>query len=411
MASSIKSSTAVKSDREPQIGDDAGQAHGPLKAFSGLTLFDFCFLLTLLILTYPLLKLARLPFSFDLATLSKGYWLMPIGGIFVAVLIAVVTMPRLSLLPFLIRLRAKKGLILVLLAAAALLTAILGPGMGMVILVDAVALAELSQHFHHKFESKLLDVLIPGVYLFLGLLAIFAFNHAIVGIRYGGTYDGTLDWLDHLLFHANVSAIAHWGFTHLPSWVYDVLDFMYFSIWSRIGAGFILIALLNGRDNAIKFVRNALICYVIALSIFAMFPGKGPYSICPQRAALYPKSLQSYDTQRVLVERIKKLYSHTLTDDVREVGVGDYYISFPSLHAALPIIVLWSIRRWKRIQALLLLSYVLFLLPALVLLEWHYLVDIMGGWGVAMLSIWITEKTAGTFAKHIPGQPRPCVLP
>jgi membrane-associated phospholipid phosphatase len=93
--------------------------------------------------------------------------------------------------------------------------------------------------------------------------------------------------------------------------------------------------------------------------------------------------------------RMKRLWAHNLTSDVRDVGIGDYYISFPSLHAALPLITIWFLRRWKRICLVALVIYAAFLLPSLILLEWHYIIDVFGGFGVAALSIWLSGRISG----------------
>jgi hypothetical protein len=367
-------------------------ASAAVRLRSGLARFDYILVASMWLLTLPVFRLARLPYAFDLAALTKGYLMLPLGAFIVAIMLAVLGLPlRATLLPFFRRIWSKKALVFLLAPAGFLLCLALGPGVGLIVFIEALALAELSQRYGERFGRKLLDLLVPGVYLYFGLMAVFAFNHAIVGIRYGGTTDFTFNWLDSVLFRANVSSIAHWSFHHIPLAIFKGFDFIYFSIWSRLGAALTLVAVLGTRRQAIQFVRNLLICYSMALLVFAMVPAKGPYSICAIHNDDYPKSLDSYSTQQELISRMKKLYAHTITEEVREVGVGDYYISFPSLHAALPIIALWFLRRWKRIQKLALFLYCL-LLPALVFLGWHYIVDILGGWGVAALSIAVTES-------------------
>ena len=51
---------------------------------------------------------------------------------------------------------------------------------------------------------------------------------------------------------------------------------------------------------------------------------------------------------------------------------------FPSMHVAHAAIAMWFCRRWTRISKLLLI-YNVVLVPVILLLEWHYLVDILGG--------------------------------
>jgi hypothetical protein len=68
----------------------------------------------------------------------------------------------------------------------------------------------------------------------------------------------------------------------------------------------------------------------------------------------------------------------------------DYFIAFPSLHIALPVIVLWFMRRWKRI-VLCLVVYDIILIPAILLLEWHYVVDLLGGIALALIAIFVNH--------------------
>ena len=86
------------------------------------------------------------------------------------------------------------------------------------------------------------------------------------------------------------------------------------------------------------------------------------------------------------------LWAHNITSAVIAVNPEDYYISLPSLHVALPIIAIWFVRPWKRIALLMLGIYVLLLLPSVLLLEWHYLVDFFAGFATAFLAIWLAEK-------------------
>src|SRR5262249_33098434 len=68
----------------------------------------------------------------------------------------------------------------------------------------------------------------------------------------------------------------------------------------------------------------------------------------------------------------------------------DYFIAFPSLHAADPIIVFWFLRKWKRIAAVLIIHDIL-LIPCILLLEWHYVVDLIGGVMIAGIAIWLNN--------------------
>ena len=64
------------------------------------------------------------------------------------------------------------------------------------------------------------------------------------------------------------------------------------------------------------------------------------------------------------------------------------------MHIAQPLVVLWFLRRWKRI-AYTLVAYDIVLVPAILLLEWHYLTDVIGGMIVAGIAIWLASIRIG----------------
>jgi hypothetical protein len=362
-----------------------------------LTRFDYALIGVLLLFLFPAFKIARLPLRFAFADLAGAYW----GGsavhsVFVAVLLAVAGLPlRQTVMPVLRRYREKKFLVLLPIAVAALMFPLLGWELGIVVTVDAIVVAELMVQKQQMFEPMLADVFVPATYLFFGLILVFAFNHAIAGIRFVGTYDVVLNHWDWILFHSNVSNIAQWSFTHLPQWYITLEEAIYFGLFSGIGAAFVLAALLGGRRYAVLYVRTLLVCYSMAIVIFLAMPGKGPYSVIPIHISnVLPSSLTSMTllTQEILAARVRLLWAHHLIPLVSSVNLGDYYISFPSLHAALPIISIWFLRPWKRIAWIASGIYGLLLLPSLILLDWHYIVDLLGGFAVASLSILLVES-------------------
>jgi len=76
-----------------------------------------------------------------------------------------------------------------------------------------------------------------------------------------------------------------------------------------------------------------------------------------------------------------------------------YFISFPALHITIPLIVAWFLREWKGLT-IIILTYMALLIPAIVILEWHYFVDILGGIVVAGLAILIAGKRPFTYSQR-----------
>ena len=86
------------------------------------------------------------------------------------------------------------------------------------------------------------------------------------------------------------------------------------------------------------------------------------------------------------MERCLALWNHL---PVTRIST-DYLIAFPCMHIAQPLIVLWFLRRWRR-MLIVLCAYDCLLIVSILLLEWHYLVDVIGGILVAGIAIASTD--------------------
>lgn len=375
------------------------------RPFSGLILFDFTFIGIPLLFLILLFNVARLPFRIGMLGIADAYWGGTFSsGVFGAILLALIGFsPRVTIRPWLARLRTQKGRIVITVILAAMLMFLLGPREGLIITIISFGATELLERRKGLFAAALIDIVVPAFYLFAGMTLVFSYNHALAGIRNPQTYDPFLDHLDAMLFHANASQIAHWSLSHLPLQLFKLLELVYYGLFTQLSALIVLTALLRNRQYSIKFVRTLLICYAIALVVYSILPAKGPYSTCPLHLSSYPRSLITYWTQDGLASRAHTLWTHNLAPGVIDIVSQDYFISFPSLHVALPIIGLWFIRPWKFIAYVLLAGYVFLMLPAILLLEWHYLVDFLGGFAAASLAIWITEQISKA---SVVGDPR-----
>jgi len=112
--------------------------------------------------------------------------------------------------------------------------------------------------------------------------------------------------------------------------------------------------------------------------------------LCPEHFARFPASLQSYHIQKTLIPHALALWHH---EPVTRIST-DYFIAFPCMHIVQPLIVLWFLRRWKRVVVALAIYDVL-LTAAILLLEMHYVVDMMAGLLVAGTAILIGGGGAG----------------
>ncbi len=357
--------------------------------------FDYWLLGILAFLMIPAFIAARLPFRFPFAAFAGFFWVLSsIRSAFVAILLAILGLPFSQiLLPILRRFWNQKLRIAIALVVTVELAFACGLSTGLMLAVDALALLELMEHRRDAFARSLVDFFWPGLYLFLSLIVVFALNSAIVGIRYFAAYDQFFNHLDWVLFHVSVANLSHWALIHFPHWLSKLLDLSYFGMFSQLGAALFLTALLGGQRHATRYVRTLLICYTLALAIYFVLPAKGPYFISPDHEVNYTHFLMSYHTQQSLGDSAKMLWSHKIPAGTDTIG--GYYISFPCMHIALALASFWFLLPWKRIAAIVLAFDTILLIPAILLLEWHYLIDMFGGIAVVIAAIWISGRVSG----------------
>jgi hypothetical protein len=159
-------------------------------------------------------------------------------------------------------------------------------------------------------------------------------------------------------------------------------------MFAQIGATLIIVALAQGKKRSLQFVGTILTSYYLALIIFYVWPAQGPYSLCPGHFSRFPSDLQSFNIQHTLIPHALALWHH---QPISRIST-DYFIAFPCMHIVQPIIVLWFLRRWRR-MVIVLAAYDIVLIAAVLLLEMHYVIDILVGLLVAALAITISGQT------------------
>jgi len=240
-----------------------------------------------------------------------------------------------------------------------------------------------------SIPKAVLTVVTPAIYLFVGLVLVFAYNDIIAAAKDTARYDWLFMRADSFLLHGHsVTELARKTSSTIPSWTYSVAESLYFGMFDQMGAALLLISICLGIRQGLRFVGAQLTAYYLALAIFFLWPSMGPFYMCSDHFAHFPKWLATYGIQQHEVWKAK-LVSGPARASARVDT--DYFIAFPCLHIAHPLIVLWFTRQWKRITYVL-VAYDMLLVPAILLLEWHYVVDLIGGAAVAALAIWLNHR-------------------
>ena len=348
----------------------------------------------------PVLRSQHLPLRFDWVRLGVAYWfLLAAQSIFVASLLHLIGLPSAAWLEFLERYRENRLRLVALLLYFAILAWATTGVKALILTVDTVAVLELRERMAFQVLGKrAAAILVPAAYLFFGFLMVLAYNCAVVSVRYNFATDPSLAAIDRWLLHGHsVSGLAHWAVRVFPLSLFRVSEFIYFGMFPQIGAAIILVALYDGKGNALQLVGTILMSYYLALTIFYLWPAQGPYSICPGHFSRFPASLASYTIQQTLIPHALDLYHH---EPIPRIS-ADYFIAFPCMHIVQPLIVLWFLRRWRR-MVIVLAVYDVFLVAAVLLLEMHYIIDVIVGVLVAVLAIAITAGPLRSKSEVIP---------
>lgn len=125
-------------------------------------------------------------------------------------------------------------------------------------------------------------------------------------------------------------------------------------------------------------VETLAMRYYLALGLFFVLPATGPYYL--DRTATFHGGI--YQLQQTVVQTLDLFRAHT-----RAIQVGlDYFIAFPSMHIAQPIVILCFMRKQRRLLWFF-AAFNLLLIPAILLLEQHYVIDLLGGVLVALVAV------------------------
>lgn len=344
----------------------------------------------LLAFVVPVLHRVHFPLSWDWAGLFQSFGKLALQSVSIAAVLYAIERPA----EVLVRFRAQFGKDVrrsVLFAAfVAILVIAVGAQFAITALIDCVAIIEVVQQDRSR-QRRLQDrarALLPATaYLFVGLVLAFTYTNAIVRVRFFGLYDTAFDRFDARFVGITVHALAHHVAGLVPPAFFRALNFIYYGMFVQIGAALIICGMSGGAKRSIQFVGTIAVAYYLALILFYLFPSQGPYYVCPQHFSRLPYDLASYRTQKNLLQNALYLWQQK---PVRTVPMG-FYIAFPCMHIAQPLIVLWFLRQWKRIVAVL-VTYDLLLIAAIILLEWHYFADLLGGVAVAITAILLTAR-------------------
>jgi hypothetical protein len=335
-----------------------------------------------------LFRWRKIPLNYEWMSFFLPYWVsVSLYSIFAAVIFHLIQNGigptfRVAFAPII----KKTPRILILIALIIESLWLLGFLKALVILVDLLGVISYFIHLSNRRQSLIkgsLRILVPALYFSAGFVLISSYNVLVGSIRYFASYDHFFDSIDALLMLGwNVSKISQILLRNAPPLVFELLEKLYFFMFPQIGAAIILLAFHSGVRQAMRLVGTIAIAYQLATLIYYFVPSLGPFYLSHPVAAGLPSTLATTQIQVDLVHKLELLWQTGTKDSI---GL-DFYIAFPCMHIAQPLIVLWFLRSMKRIFWTLAL-YDFAMLFAIILLQWHYVVDLFGGAMISLVAI------------------------
>ena len=349
------------------------------------------------------MRAVGLPLSFSASSFFERYAAVAVQSIVYALLLAAIGFPAEVLRPIKKRFAEAPAKLMIVVLLGVLFYYLYPVFAATLFLIIGIAVLEAYERA--VSPGTLARPLLPGLYLFVGLVTVFGYNAVIVTVRFYPNYDHTLRVIDsYLLLGHSVSELAHRFNAVVPSFVSNGLMISYMALFAQIGAALLLTSIKVGRSEGMRFVSAILLAYVISMAIFVSFPTHSPYFTCVDHAsASLPKPV--IEAQEGLMALADARWNR------RAIPIDtEYYIAFPCMHIAQPLIVLWFLRKWRRI-ALTLVAVDVVLAFAIVFLEWHYVADLLGGVAVAVVSVLLMEWLNRCRSKWLPSDTSRTVHP
>ena len=233
-------------------------------------------------------------------------------------------------------------------------------------------------------------ILVPAIYFFVVFFLVLSFNVIIAAVRFNGSGDVTLTRADSFLLGGqSVSAIAHWAGSHLSAGSLRFLERIYFGMFPQIGACLVLLAMKSGLKESFKFVGAVAVSYYLALALFFIIPATGPFYGNAADRGLASDGRTVPLLQEGITGKLNNFRDHRMPGEIRL----DYFIALPCMHLVQPFVILWFLKRWGRVFWILAV-YDLFLVASIILLQQHYVVDLVAAVPVTVFAITCVDRVA-----------------
>jgi len=197
--------------------------------------------------------------------------------------------------------------------------------------------------------------------------------HYLVHLVHPTDFDNLLIQIDYFLFGVHPTV---WLEKYTYPLITEILQFVYTTFYFIPIVLAILIAQANRRADLSFFIFNMIYCFYLSYFGYFSVPAIGP------RFTL--SHLQSLSLTGVwLMQDIQSVLNH-LENIQRD--------AFPSGHTAITVLTLYYAFKYNKSYAYILIPITILMVISTVYLRYHYVIDVIAGLFLVVLSIWSGPK-------------------
>jgi membrane-associated phospholipid phosphatase len=175
-----------------------------------------------------------------------------------------------------------------------------------------------------------------------------------------------------------------WAERFITPGLTEVMQFFYLNFF-WIAPSVSVVLLLQGRFPEFRAATVGVIaCFFIGYALYVAFPAAPPRLVL---RAEFTKNLSGYGFSSLSAEAFALLPTHSRA-------------AFPSLHTAASTVALVYAWRYLRAWFFVLLPFVAGLWVSTIYLRHHYFVDLLAGWALAPVAVWVAPRIDAWWAKR-----------
>lgn len=198
--------------------------------------------------------------------------------------------------------------------------------------------------------------------------------------------DPELIKLDYMIFNGHPTVILEKIMSPLLTDILQLAYATYYFIPISFGT---IILMKNRREDFNRTLFLIVFCFYLSYLGYILMPAVGPRFTIDH--------LQNIELRGLFIAEPIQNFLNKLEGIKRD--------AFPSGHTAIPLVVLYLAYRFKRRLFWILLPIVSALIFSTVYCRYHYVVDVIAGFGLALLSVFLGEKYYDWWLKGQLGYP------